>query len=539
MAANGGVLEVRTHPFESRFLTLNAPRLEPGYPLQVLGREPSYQLAGTRFTTEEDLLPIFAISGQYALANTTNKNEVITSFGKYATRVYDREFVAENMTHALKLTAAVTPPVYPEKLTPCETIGIAKGTKAAGYQCLGTKGKFHSHYLTEMQDALANPSSLMECVPIYVLISKDEVRLKTKDCRDLGFPPVWFSDLVTMYEKDFFLTTLEAFDQSPIKLGVPMPQGWPKIVRNLQRHRSRLFTTKYYKWDAKQYDRSHPIELTLSWHELMLLKKCMFLVLDNDIAAYIAFWSCCRIFLLPDGRLVLVIAGIYSGDISTSNKNSYFHLVRMALCWIRIFDTIDGFRTFVTRSGLCLFGDDAICAAHYEEAARFLDEMPTVWEQLFGAELLMDSSIDISGVSFLGKRSLGNEPWSSIIPVSSDLDRQLSSLVLKGKRSMTPVQRLSKLVAHRMLLCGYSLPAGAVSEEVKSQNELGLSSLRKLDEYITGYIAKYDTLLSQNIDWSAQQYLATIPPDQLFSLQMTGRDVLFPEAAKLWADLFN
>jgi hypothetical protein len=509
------------------------PRLTDGYPLPTLGWLPTYSLADTRYQTERDLDELFATSGAYALADTRNKREVVTSFAKYATREYNRQSVTAMLAQALTLTAAVTPRVQATKLTPYETIGQVKGTKASGYLCNGTKGKFHSLFLNEMQEALVDPTSLMECVPIFVLISKDEVRLTKKECRDLGFPPVWFSNLAMMHEKDFFLVTLESFMKSPIKLGIPLPQAWPHIIQELRRFMpsSDSFQSSYHDWDASQFDRSHPIEVTLSWHNFMLIKECLWIQTDSQVAAYLSFWSCFRIFYLPDGRVVLVSAGIYSGDVSTSNKNSYFHIVRLALCWISIFKTTGGFRTFMFKSGICIFGDDAVCAAHDPMALRFLTELSSTWYTLFGSELVMHKSTDISGVSFLGKRSLGNDSWQSVVPVTADLDRQISSLVLKGKRSMTVVQRLSKLVAHRLLLCGFDFESGPVSVETNVQNQLGRQHLAILDAYLQDYVKKYEKLNAENPDWRKLVYYALCPPQSLFAFQMKGTDVLLTEGS--------
>jgi hypothetical protein len=384
-----------------------------------------------------------------------------------------------------------------------------------------------------MIEALSDPSSLMECIPIYTCISKDEVRDQSKLCRDLAFPPVWFSDLATMYEKGFFVETIDKWWDSPIKLGIPLPQGWPYLVDSLTRHRNTIpgFESLFAEWDASQFDRTHPIELTLSWHEFMELKGC-FATLGSEhfsILDYINFWSCFRLVYLPNGRIVLVLAGIYSGDISTSNKNSYFHVIRLALCWCRIFGSIQGFRMFVRTSGLSCFGDDGVCAAHYPMAVRFLTELSGAWEAQFGSSLKMKMSKDISGVSFLGKRSLGNDSWSQYIPVTSDLDRQIASLVLKGKRSHTPAQSLSKLVAHRFLLSGFAFDAAEVDEAERLRNERGRRDLNTLDEYIRVFIKPLDALNKHDPEWVQLVDLGTMPARELFSNQLLGKDVLVAE----------
>jgi hypothetical protein len=262
---------VRVHPFEPSYLTLHEPKFDGKYPLPVLGRIKPYPLFGTKYHTDTELRELFAeeFTGNYGLAQTKNINQIIESFGRYATRDYDRDFVSQHLPTALSATVDVVPKVHPVKLTPSQTIGATKGEKSSGFLCLGTKYKFHSKYLEEMLEALADPSSLLECVPIYVIISKDEVRDVTKLCRDLAFPPTWFSDLATMYEKDFFLTTMGEWYNSPIKLGIPIPQGWPQIVDGLLRFRNISVDFVLAEWDAKQFDRSHPNEITLSWHQLM------------------------------------------------------------------------------------------------------------------------------------------------------------------------------------------------------------------------------------------------------------------------------
>lgn len=181
------------------------------------------------------------------------------------------------------------------------------------------------------------------------------------------------------------------------------------------------------------------------------------------------------------------------------------------------------------KSGICLFGDDGVCAAHDQQAVDFLTELPNTWHTLFGAELKMKFSHDISGVGFLGKRSLGNDSWQIYVPVTADLDRQISSLVLKGKRSMTTVQRLSKLVAHRLLLCGFDFESGPVSEETKSQNDLGRQHLKTLDTYLRSYVQDNEKLNAENPDWRQLSYYALCPAQSLLAFQMKGTDVLLPE----------
>jgi len=508
----------------------------PGSPLPVVGRLPAYKMLKNNLGADPDLASRFGpeLDGQYAPADVSDVPALLKSFDNYARRSYDAGFIVDWLDDALRVTAEVTPPVEPVVLSPQETIGICRGEKSSGHDCLGTKYAFHSKYLEEMTIALQNPAELMECVPIYTIIPKVEIRKVTKPARDLSYPPAWFTDLTIMLEKDFFLCTMDKWAESPIRVGIPLPQGWPFLVHTLLRYARPNFTTQFAEWDAKQFDRSHPIEITISWHELMNLKHAFDSVeMDDDLRAllrYVNFWSCFRLVHLPDGRVVLVYAGIYSGDVSTTNKNSYFHIVRLALCWCYIFGTIEGFKQFVRMSGLSVFGDDGVCAAHNPRDLFFLQKLPQAWEHLFGAELILHISPQISEVSFLGKRSLGDDSWSRNVPVSSDLDRQIASLVHKTKSGRTPVQRLSKLVAHRQLLAGYAYTAPcAVTELTLSRNARGREDLVKLDAAIKDHIALYSDKYEGDYSWFALEYLATIPPKELFALLMVGSETPFPE----------
>jgi hypothetical protein len=250
---------------------------------------------------------------------------------------------------------------------------------------------------------------------------------------------------------------------------------------------------------------------------------------EQRVLAYLCFWSCVRIVYLPDGRLVLVIAGIYSGDVSTSNKNTYFHIIRLALCWHHILGTISGFRKWMATSGICLFGDDGVASFGSPEALRFLSGLSSAWNTLYGAALKVHTSTCISGVSFLGKRSLGDDRFFRYVPVSSDLDRQISSLVLKGKRSMTPVQHLSKLFAHRLLLCGYGFDCLTTDPDTNQKNLYGRICLDKVDLAIQKHIDKYSKLIGDDPSWLSLLYPCTCPPRELFAYQAVGRDVLFSE----------
>jgi len=520
------------HPFEPITVTIHDP-VKTSYPLAVVGSDRRYPLFDTRYRTDERLFELYRdeLDGKFALADTKNVNQVVTSFAEYATRDYDREFVRENVDLAIQMTAMVTPDLDPQKLIPEFVIGFMQGEKAAGYKCNGTKYKFHSTYYREMIETLRNPVNLLQVVPLYTVISKDEVRDVTKACRDLAFPPCWFTDLGAMYEKDFFLCTLEKYAEGPIKLGIPLPQCWKDIILGLRRHRNRKFISRYFEWDAKKFDRSHPIEITLSWPKLMALKKAIDELFEHDpILQYLNFWSCIRLVILPDGRIVLVLAGIYSGDISTSNKNSYFHIIRLALCWLRIFDSVDGFVHFMRISGICLFGDDAVCAAHCPRHLYFLSKIQSAWEALFGAELKVHSSEDISGVSFLGKRSLGNDDVTMYLPVTADLDRQIASLVLKGKRNADPVQTLSKLTAHRQLLCGFSIHCDSASDEITQRNQRGERDLALLDIAIKEHVEKYDATNNHDEAWNQLRLMAyEMRPQELFGLLLTGSDMVFAE----------
>jgi hypothetical protein len=478
------------------------------------------------------------VDGKYAPARVEDVGALIESFGRYATREYDREFVAANTLAAIKATCDVTPEVHSQILTPYQTIGVMNGDKASGYLALGNKYNFHQKYMSEMQEALQDPSSLMECVPIYVVIPKVEIRAVEKMPRDLAYPPAWFVDLVAMFEKDFFSVTMEQWHVSPIKVGMPMPAGWPMIVHGLKRHDVPEFQSIRVDWDAVQYDRSHPIEVTISWHILMELKKCFEGLRDDQdldsplrrVLAYINFWSCVRIVLLPDGRLVLVAAGIYSGDISTTNKNSYFHIVRIALVWIKIHGTVDGFRTWLRKSGIVIFGDDGTCSINRKIYLRLLEGLATTWKDLFGAELKVHQSHYLSEVVFLGRRALGDDAISQLLPVTSDLDRQISSLVEKTRKGMTPVQRLSKLVAHRLLLSGFSLNPALASPATAEKNARGARSLKKLDSVIAKHIDREDERNADLPDWVSLTYLAHMPASELFYMQLTGKEVIRPEA---------
>lgn len=522
------------HPFEPYTVTIHSPVITGDYPLALVGSERRYPLIGTKYRADERLLELFGgeLGGKYALADTKNVEQISSSFAEYATRDYDREFVKEHVSAAVQMTAKVTPTLAPEKLLPELAIGCLKGNKASGYKCNGTKYQFHRRYLDEMLETLRNPVNLLHCVPLYTVMSKDEVRDVSKACRDLAFPPCWFTDLGAMYEKDFFNCTLEKWNEGPIKLGIPLPQQWKLIIRGLRRHRSAKFLSWYFEWDAKKFDRSHPIEITMSWPELMALKAAIdALDLENDpVLRYLNFWSCVRLVILPDGRIVLVFAGIYSGDISTSNKNSYFHIIRLALCWMHIFGTMDGFVIFMKMSGICLFGDDAVCGAHCPKHLYFLNNLQKSWERLFGAELKVHSSTEIAGVSFLGKRSLGNDDGTMNLPVTSDLERQVASLVYKTKRTSDPIQRLAKLTAHRQLLSGFSIYCDSVSGEVALQNQRGRSDLALLDIAIKEHVEKYDQICTNSEQWNSLRLMAyELSAPDLYSMLLEGSDAIFSE----------
>jgi hypothetical protein len=391
-------------------------------------------------------------------------------------------------------------------------------------------------YLHEVLRSLKDFLEFLHCIPIYVIIPKEEIRDVEKDPRDLAFPPVWFVILTIMFEKMFFLDTMQSWAESPIRVGIPLPQFWYAIIHWLTCYERPTFKTLYCMWDAKQFDRSHPIEITLTWHELMQLKQAISIPSSKEHRAvldYISFWSCIRIVLLPDGRLVLVTAGIYSGDVSTTNKNSYFHLVRLALCWKYIFGSFDGFRTFIVQSGLSIFGDDAVCAAHCQAHVYFLEKLPEAWAKTSGGILKVFCSHNISEVSFLGKRALGDNLPKSLIPVTSDMDRQIASLVMKNKPSQNdPLKRLSKLVAHRQLLAGFAYDSGTCSQDTANANMRGRDNLQRLDLAIKMFVNEKDQLMLKDPSWVKLKELGLMDAKSLCSYLLGGSDIPIPESLR-------
>lgn len=513
---------------------LHSPIETPGYPLATVGQTSSYKMLKNSLVADSDLLEVFGpqLNGQFGPANVDDVQALISSFGRFATRSYDREFVSSVVEDAVRVTALVTPPVTSPVLDPYQVIGAVLGNKAAGHKCLGTKMRFISEFIHYVTNALSFDILLTQCIPLYVIIPKEEIRDVSKAPRDLAFPPTWFVLLTVKYEKVFFLDTLENYFQSPIKVGIPLPQCWYMIVFWLTEFCNSVFKTWYFMWDASQFDRSHPLEVTLTWHELMDLKEALsgyFALQDKTTSVvldFILFWSCVRLVVLPTGRIVLVIAGIYSGDVSTTNKNSYFHIVRLAICWRRHFGSFRGFRHFVRVSGLCLFGDDAVCSAHTQSHYDFLMKMPEHWQATSGASLVVSCSQHISEVSFLGRRALGDSLPHSLVPVTADMPRLISSLVFKNKPSRTHITHLSKLIACRQLLCGFSYPPPThVTSDISVANHKGRENLRLLDLIILDYLARYSSTNSEHPQWRSLAYMGTIPATELLSFLLAQSDL--------------
>lgn len=499
----------------------------------VVGHASPYGMLRNSLKADPQLEEVFGpqLAGQYAPARVEDVDALVSSFGRFATRSYDREIVSSVVQDAVRVTATLTPPVTNDALDPYQVLGLVLGKKAAGYHCNGSKYGFVSRYIYFIYYSLWHPTMLLDCIPLYVIIPKEEIRDVTKSPRDLAFPPTWFVLLTIMYEKLFFIDTLHNWMQSPIKVGIPLPQCWYLIVHWLTQYQRVGFITRYFMWDASQFDRSHPIEVTLTWHDLMRLKKAFNKLFEQDphalTLAFINFWSCVRLVVLPDGRIVLVYAGIYSGDISTTNKNSYNHIIRLAICWASKFGSLKGFSTFMRVSGICLFGDDAVAAAHCQMHCDFLTDLPEHWTKTSGANLVVSSSKHLSKVSFLGRRALGDSLPHSLIPVTADMPRLISSLVFKNKPSQTALTRLSKLVAVRQLLCGFSFPDGTAPKSIIEANALGRENLNSLDLVIRDHIARHSAEFNYSPQWRALCFMGEMPQAQLLSSLLAGTDVPF------------
>lgn len=509
---------------------LHAPKKQADYPLDLVGYTKPYSMQSNTLVADTELDEVFGpqLNGQYAPARIEDVDALISSFGRFATRSYDRLFVQSVIESVVRVTAATTPPVSAPVLDPYQVVGLILGNKAAGFHCLGSKYNFIKAYIWYLYPSLEHEYILMQAVPLYVLIPKEEIRDVAKAPRDLAFPPTWFVLLTVKYEKVFFMDTLNNWIQSPIKVGIPLPQCWFLIYYWLTQYARSGFTTEFFMWDASQFDRSHQLEVTLAWHDLMRLKKAMAEVYIHEkshVLDYILFWSCVRLVALPDGRIVLVIAGIYSGDISTTNKNSYNHIMRLAICWHYRFGSLKGFRTFVKLSGLCLFGDDAVCSAHTPQHFDFLANLASVWQTTSGANLVVSHSKHFSKVSFLGRRALGDTLPHAIIPVTSDMPRLISSLVFKNKPGRTAITRLSKLIACRQLLCGFSFGQGHCTNGTQEANQLGLENLNSLDLVIRRHIAIYDSQFRGHPEWQSLVFMGTMEQEVLLASLLCRTDV--------------
>lgn len=521
------------HPFEPRFVRIHAPDYSDGHPLPVVGTVNLHIKIKSNLFVDPALEDVFSdlTSGKFVPARVEDTLALIRSYGEYATRKCDLDLLTGNMPAIVKTTVSLLPQVSDCLLDPQETIAMSHGEKAAGFICEGTKQKFHEKFMVEMYGALSDNCALIETTPINVQLPKNELRDFVKDPRDLVLPPVWFNNLAVQYEKLFSVQSQQLWFDSPIAIGIPMPQAWPLIIAGLVKYLVSPAVTLYFMWDAKKFDRTHPIDITITWYDFLILVGAVRSIGDAT-REYILFFSSVRVTVMPDGKLRVAFAGIGSGDASTSFKNSVFHIMRLAACWIRVFGTLKGFRTFMLRCGIRIFGDDALCAAHTPMHVFFLRNMATAWEAVFGAGLVMSESPYISEGTFLGKRALGDDPLTRVMPVSSDLDRQLSSLIKKNKKQIVPLKKLSKLVSHRFLLCGFSLTPTEVSPKTAALNAIGREALLRLDVYTRSFIADFSELFAENVDFTKTAYFALIDAQHLARLMMSGDDLLVPEAVQ-------
>jgi hypothetical protein len=148
---------------------------------------------------------------------------------------------------------------------------------------------------------------------------------------------------------------------------------------------------------------------------------------------------------------VLTRQGMGSGDPNTTSDNCLNHLFEWFVMWKLAKKNPHKFSLFVEQTGMCLFGDDIVAAAHSEIHLAFYTFARDNWEKTFGTPIKMFFNSDISKVDFLGRRSATDDEFGRYNCVPADPIKLASSLIFKSHPASELKKILQQAVAHRTM----------------------------------------------------------------------------------------
>lgn len=402
-------------------------------------------------------------SGDYYRAPIGNLAKGRESFQRYEVggETRDYKFIQDNYDTVFNVLVGINRPhLYGDLMTDLEAIAIQDPNKNPGY---GMKHTTKERAIREYYDGLLyiynNPHTVYDIIPVWIVALKDEIRSRLKLPRTFQFPPMWFGMLIQKYTKLSNISFQETWEDGPYCIGMSIPQDWPRLVKRWTR---RGEPTHFIEWDGKTFDASQPS--MVRWLCYHIRDQCLRETMGEDYTTEMSndfehwfYWCVNRLNLLFDGELCMTQQGMGSGDPNTSVDNSIAHLAQLLYCWIRHGYSPWKFPAFIQNVGLSIFGDDG-CATLMEEDESYLTffkALPTLWNDIFGVPLKLTMHDKLEDLTFLGRRSSASSGPGAVIPVSSDTDRLISSIIYKKSSKHTLLADLQQLSAYQELLSAY------------------------------------------------------------------------------------
>jgi hypothetical protein len=424
----------------------------------TVGAVPNYRLKQTTKFVQNPFFPRFsklADPKKWGLARVDLTQQIFQSFDRFNAGIGLRpdEFIESCVADGLdEFSRMFSKQLSQTPSSVAEVIGYLDASKSAGFGHGGTKQTFMDAHHPLLVSYLEDLDLMDTLLPIWAVTGKDELRAKEKVVRTIQAPPVIFQACVQKYCKKATEALFSSPTLGPFKPGIAIPQEWEWIVHRLEAYSGQFgdFTTQYMMADIKTFDAGQPPAVR-KFSLKLRLRHLKVTPLEKEHVEKLFRNLVYRVNLLPDGSLVLTRQGMGSGDPNTTSDNCLNHLFEWFVMWKLAKKNPHKFSLFVEQTGMCLFGDDIVAAAHSEIHLAFYTFARDNWEKTFGTPIKMFFNSDISKVDFLGRRSATDDEFGRYNCVPADPIKLASSLIFKSHPASELKKILQQAVAHRTM----------------------------------------------------------------------------------------
>lgn len=473
---------------------------KPNQYVKVAALSPYFVPQTTKYEDNEDIDMSEFQGGDfenYTRARIENMDEILKGFEKYKTglnrnREGNMEYFEEIVYFLMDL---ILPWMDTRTMEFPDIVNQMRGGSSAGFLTPGNKNDAFAKYFDDVEYYFHHPRQFFfDNTVLWTVVGKDEVRLKEKEPRTYSFPDLIFTMLLQKYTIMQNKSLMENWKQTPFAVGIT-ENDWTDLIDKLET----LQPKKWVMWDASRYDRSIPTE---AMEAVFILRSVCHSETDKDTLAMIYSTIINRLNLLPNGEIYLTQNGNPSGQANTTIDNCIAHVYIWATMWCKYTGSIDGFEKWLKDHGWIVYGDDGLMISLNDWDEAFFSAIEEkLWTEVTGSTVSFFITDDPSAISFLGKHPIKvNGVWRS---KPSEPAKNLMSLKLRNKKSMTEIQFFTKLVNYYELFYNYD----------KTEDKAGQMNKRYIKTKIDTFISNYHQILKDNTDYQGvlRTYKVEIP----------------------------